>query len=62
MRRTRPTCCDRLADLQPKVLLGSDFPTIPYPYAHQLEGFRGSISGTTGCGRCAGRTVRGSSV
>ena len=20
-----------------KVLLGSDFPTIPYPYAHQLE-------------------------
>ena len=28
----------RLADLQPKVLLGSDFPTIPYPYAHQLEG------------------------
>ena len=28
----------RLRDLQPKVLLGSDFPTIPYPYAHQLEG------------------------
>ena len=28
----------RLADLQPKVLLGSDFPTIPYPYVHQLEG------------------------
>ncbi len=28
----------RLADLQPKVLLGSDFPTIPYSYAHQLEG------------------------
>jgi uncharacterized protein len=27
----------RLADLEPKVLLGSDFPTIPYPYAHQLE-------------------------
>jgi len=27
----------RLADLQPKVLLGSDFPTIPYPYAHQLD-------------------------
>ena len=27
----------RLADLRPKVLLGSDFPTIPYPYAHQLE-------------------------
>ena len=28
----------RLVDLQPKVLLGSDFPTIPYPYAHQLDG------------------------
>jgi predicted TIM-barrel fold metal-dependent hydrolase len=28
----------RLADLRDKVLLGSDFPTIPYPYAHQLEG------------------------
>ncbi|MDQ6686428.1 MAG: amidohydrolase [Actinomycetota bacterium] len=27
----------RLVDLQDKVLLGSDFPTIPYPYAHQLE-------------------------
>ena len=28
----------RLLDLQEKVLLGSDFPTIPYPYLHQLEG------------------------
>jgi uncharacterized protein len=27
----------RLVDLRSKVLLGSDFPTIPYPYAHQLE-------------------------
>jgi uncharacterized protein len=27
----------RLRDLQEKVLLGSDFPNIPYPYAHQLE-------------------------
>ena len=27
----------RLVDLQPKILLGTDFPTIPYPYAHQLE-------------------------
>jgi len=27
----------RLADLGDKVVLGSDFPTIPYPYAHQLE-------------------------
>ncbi len=26
----------RLAALQDKVLLGSDFPNIPYPYAHQL--------------------------
>lgn len=28
----------RLGALQDRVLLGSDFPTIPYPYAHQLEG------------------------
>jgi predicted TIM-barrel fold metal-dependent hydrolase len=27
----------RLVDLGDKILLGSDFPTIPYPYAHQLE-------------------------
>jgi uncharacterized protein len=33
-----PDLLDRLADLRPKVLLGSDFPTIPHPYAHQLEG------------------------
>ncbi len=28
----------RLRALQPKILLGSDFPTIPYSYAEQLEG------------------------
>ncbi|CAI9409076.1 amidohydrolase family protein [Nocardioides sp. T2.26MG-1] len=28
----------RLRDLSHWVLLGSDFPTIPYPYLHQLEG------------------------
>ena len=28
----------RLRDLQPKILLGSDFPTIPYPYVEQLSG------------------------
>jgi predicted TIM-barrel fold metal-dependent hydrolase len=28
----------RLVDLQPKILLGTDFPTIPYAYVHQLEG------------------------
>jgi len=33
-----PKLVPRLVDLQDKVLLGSDFPTIPYPYAHQLEG------------------------
>ena len=27
----------RLADLGDRVVLGSDFPSIPYPYAHQLE-------------------------
>ena len=32
-----PELLPRLADLRAKVLLGSDFPNIPYPYAHQLE-------------------------
>jgi predicted TIM-barrel fold metal-dependent hydrolase len=27
----------RLVDLQDRVLLGTDFPSIPYPYLHQLE-------------------------
>ena len=36
-RRSRPPCVPRLRDLRDKVLLGSDFPNIPYPYAHQLE-------------------------
>lgn len=30
----------RLLELQDKILLGTDFPTIPYPYAHQLEGLQ----------------------
>lgn len=32
-----PDFLPRLADLQDKVVLGADFPNIPYPYAHQLE-------------------------
>ncbi len=28
----------RLAELAPRILLGTDFPNIPYPYVHQLEG------------------------
>ncbi len=31
----------RLRDLQPKILLGSDFPNIPYPYAEQLTALAG---------------------
>ena len=31
-----PAALPRLAALRDKVLLGSDFPSIPYPYAHQL--------------------------
>ena len=33
-----PDLVPRLLDLQPKILLGSDFPTIPYSYVEQLEG------------------------
>ena len=36
-RRSRATCCRGCVDLRDRVLLGSDFPNIPYPYAHQLE-------------------------
>ncbi|GAA1899247.1 amidohydrolase family protein [Lapillicoccus jejuensis] len=32
-----PGHASRLADLRDQVVLGSDFPNIPYPYAHQLE-------------------------
>lgn len=32
-----PAYLARLADLGDKVVLGADFPNIPYPYAHQLE-------------------------
>lgn len=32
-----PELFPRLADLGDRVLLGSDYPNIPYPYAHQLE-------------------------
>ena len=32
-----PSLLPRLVDLREKVLLGSDFPAIPYPYLHQLE-------------------------
>jgi predicted TIM-barrel fold metal-dependent hydrolase len=31
-----PADLPRLSDLRAKILLGSDFPSIPYPYAHQL--------------------------
>ena len=32
-----PSLLPRLVDRREKVLLGSDFPVIPYPYLHQLE-------------------------
>jgi predicted TIM-barrel fold metal-dependent hydrolase len=32
-----PSLLPRLVALSDRVLLGSDFPNIPYPYAHQLE-------------------------
>jgi len=28
----------RLAELAPRILFGTDFPNLPYPYVHQLEG------------------------
>ena len=41
----------------PKLVLGSDFPNIPYPYAHQLEG--PARTGTQGRGRLAARRSAG---
>ena len=35
---SEPEIRPRLIDLQTKILLGSDFPNIPYEYAHQVEG------------------------
>lgn len=35
------TLLPRLADLQDRIVLGSDFPNLPYPYAHQLEALEG---------------------
>lgn len=32
-----PDLPDRLAGLQDRILFGTDFPTIPYAYAHQIE-------------------------
>ena len=32
-----PELLPRLRDLEDRVLLGTDFPNIPYPYLHQLE-------------------------
>jgi uncharacterized protein len=32
-----PSLVPRLADLADRVVLGSDFPNIPHPYAHQIE-------------------------
>ena len=37
-----------------KVLLGSDFPNIPYPYAHQLESLARLDLGDAGCAGSAG--------
>ena len=36
-----PAFRERLLALQDKVVLGSDFPNIPYPYADQLSGLAG---------------------
>lgn len=44
MDRIRPTTPEelrRLADLGDRVLFGSDFPSIPYPYAHAVDALTG---------------------
>lgn len=36
-----PAYVERLAGLQDKIILGSDFPNIPYPYVDQISGLAG---------------------
>lgn len=36
-----PAYRERLAELQDKIILGSDFPNIPYPYVDQISGLAG---------------------
>ncbi|MDT2009031.1 amidohydrolase family protein [Rhodococcus opacus] len=43
----------RLSDLQERIVFGSDFPNIPYPYLDALEVSPDSISVSRGCGRSA---------
>ena len=38
----------RLADLGTKILYGSDFPSLPYDYSHQLAGLRGLLGRAPG--------------
>ncbi len=56
-RRCGPGCSS-LAD---RIVLGSDFPNTPYPYAHQVEALSGSSWATTGCAGCC-TTTRGAAA
>ena len=39
----------RLVDLGDRILLGTDFPNIPYPYLHASTRWSAWTSATTGC-------------
>ena len=49
----------RLGDLQDRIVLGSDFPNIPYEYAVQLSSLESLDLATTGCAPSAGPMARG---
>ena len=57
----RATSSAQLGDLQDKVVLGTDFPNIPYAYATSSPRCRSSISDRTGCATSAGTTGSGCS-
>ena len=61
-RRSRGAERGRLTDLGDRVLFGSDFPNIPYGYAHALEALSGWSSGRSGCGGSVTGTGRGCSA
>ena len=49
-------CCRGWSTCSDKVLLGTDFPNIPYPYAHQLEALGALDLGDDWLRRSAGTT------
>ena len=55
-RRCGPTSSRSSATCGDRIVLGTDFPNIPYPYAEQLAALEAFDLGPTGCAPSAGTT------